>query len=76
VSDPDFSEYLAEAGRLVAGATAHIAGVRACIHDFKRYGLVPRAAREILKTLESTLQELQDERDIIARLIELGFHPT
>jgi hypothetical protein len=72
VNERDHSEYLAEADRLVAGATARIATIRARIDDFKRNGLHTSAAQEILETLEGTLQELQEQRDIIAHLVEMG----
>jgi phage tail sheath protein FI len=68
----DHAEFLAEADQLVAAATAHVAGLRARIDDFKRNGLHTRAAQEMLETLEGNLELLQRQRDIIAHLVEMG----
>jgi hypothetical protein len=64
MNERDYAEYLAAADRLVAGATAHVATIRSRIDDFKRNGLHTNAAQEVLETLEGTLQELQEQRDV------------
>jgi hypothetical protein len=51
VSERDYSEHLAEANRLVADATAHVATIRGRIDDFKRNGLHTGVAQEILEQL-------------------------
>jgi hypothetical protein len=76
IPERDNAEFLAEADRLMATATAHVAEIRARIDDYKSNGLNARVAQEIFERLVGTLEVAQRQRDIIARLVEMNRRAT
>jgi hypothetical protein len=61
--------YLAEADQHIAAATARIAGVQAEIAALERDGRDSRAARDVLETLERSLDLMSHYRDVVVRLL-------
>jgi len=63
-------KYLAEADQRVEDAEAHVANVRARVANLEREGRDASAARQVLETLEGTLELMRRNRDVIERLLD------